>query len=177
MGQKIGRCAVINYSQAFIDNVDGVGKPYLVVIMHDSSSWDKHNKLAPTFLNSLFIIYNNFLVISTVLMRLTTIKCLIDLWANRMPSFKMACHLIPATLNMFLSFYNLLNVISLTFFFKQNVWPFFLLPTSQIYRLHGFVSNSCKIYYFMVSYHLNTNVVHYLNSEVMCMIIVYKQHE
>ncbi len=60
-------------SQAFIDNVDGVGKPYLVVIMHGSSSWDKHEKLAPTLFNLLFIIYNNFLVVSTLLMRLTTI--------------------------------------------------------------------------------------------------------
>jgi hypothetical protein len=40
--------------------------------------------------------------------------------------------------------------------------------TSQNYRLHGFVPNSCEICYFMGSYHLHMNVMHYLNMEVVC---------
>jgi len=43
---------------------------------------------------------------------------------------------------------------------------------SQIYKLHGFVPNPCKIYYFIGSYCLNMNVVHYLNTKVMCMTFV-----
>jgi hypothetical protein len=49
-----------------------------------------------------------------------------------------------------------------------------LLDTSQIYRLHGFISNPCEICYFIGSYCLNMNVMHYLNMEVMCMIFVCK---
>jgi hypothetical protein len=43
---------------------------------------------------------------------------------------------------------------------------------SQIYKLHGFIPNLCKIYYFIGSYCLNMNVVHYLNTKVMCMTFV-----
>jgi hypothetical protein len=45
---------------------------------------------------------------------------------------------------------------------------------SQMYKLHGFVPNLCEIYYFMGSYHLHTNVMHYLNTEVVCMTFVCK---
>jgi len=48
--------------------------------------------------------------------------------------------------------------------------------TSQIYKLHGFISNLCEIYYFIGAYCLNTNVMDYLNMKVMCMIFMYKQH-
>jgi hypothetical protein len=72
LGQKIGRCAVMNYFQAPIDNVDGVGKSCLVIIMHGSSNQSRHDKLAPTLFNMLYIIHNKFLVVSTPLMRLTT---------------------------------------------------------------------------------------------------------
>ncbi len=59
---------------------------------------------------------------------------------------------------------------------------------SQIYKLHGFIPNQYKIYYFMDSYCLNTNVMHYLNMEVVCMTLclnntnkhitsMYKQYE
>jgi len=50
-------------------------------------------------------------------------------------------------------------------------------PTSQIYRLHGFVLNPCKIYSFTGSYHLHTNVMHYLNTKVVCMTFMCKQYE
>jgi hypothetical protein len=73
LGKKIWRCAVINYSRAPIDRVNGVGKPCLVVIMHGSSNWVRHDMLAPTFFYFLFIIYNNFSVVSTPLMKLATI--------------------------------------------------------------------------------------------------------
>ncbi len=45
---------------------------------------------------------------------------------------------------------------------------------SQIYKLHGFVPNPCKIYYFMGSYCLHTNVIHYLNIKVVCMTFMCK---
>jgi len=48
---------------------------------------------------------------------------------------------------------------------------------SQIYRLHGFISNPCKIYYFMGSYYLHTNVIHYLNTKVSSTTFVSKQYE
>jgi len=51
------------------------------------------------------------------------------------------------------------------------------IPSSQIYRFHRFVSNLCKICYFMGSYHLHMNVMHYLNMKVMCRTFVYKQYE
>jgi hypothetical protein len=35
--------------------------------------------------------------------------------------------------------------------------------TSQSYKLHGFIPNSCETYYFIGLYILNTNVMHYLN--------------
>jgi hypothetical protein len=47
----------------------------------------------------------------------------------------------------------------------------------NMYRFHGFISNSCKIYYFIGLYCLNTNVMHYFNTEVVCMTFVCKQHE
>jgi hypothetical protein len=49
-------------------------------------------------------------------------------------------------------------------------------PTSQIYMLHGFIPNLHEICYFMNSYHLHINVMHYLNIEVMCMSFVSKQY-
>jgi hypothetical protein len=49
--------------------------------------------------------------------------------------------------------------------------------TSQNYRLHGFVTNLCEIYYFRGSYHLHTNVMHYLNMEVVCLTFVCKQYK
>jgi len=45
-----------------------------------------------------------------------------------------------------------------------------LTKASQIYKLHGFVPNPCEICYFVGSYWLNTNVVHYLNMKVECTI-------
>jgi len=51
------------------------------------------------------------------------------------------------------------------------------MPTSQIYRLHGFIPNQCKIYYFMGSYCLHTNVMHYVNMKVICVTFVCKQYE
>jgi hypothetical protein len=42
---------------------------------------------------------------------------------------------------------------------------------------HEFVPNLCKVYYFISSYCLNTNVMHYLSMEVMCTTFVCKQHE
>jgi hypothetical protein len=61
----------------------------------------------------------------------------------------------------------------------KTCWISMLLLTksSQIYKLHGFIPNMCKIYYFISSYWLNTNVVHYLNTEDMCTIFMCKQHE
>ncbi len=49
--------------------------------------------------------------------------------------------------------------------------------TSQIYKLDGFVPNLCEICYFMGSYHLNTNVMHYSNTEVVCTTFVFKQQK
>jgi hypothetical protein len=51
------------------------------------------------------------------------------------------------------------------------------LCTSQIYMLHEFVPNPCKIYYLIGSYCLNTNVIHYLNTKIVCTTFVCKQHE
>jgi len=48
--------------------------------------------------------------------------------------------------------------------------------TSQIYMLHGFIPNPCEICYFMGSYCLNMNVMHCLNTKVMCMTFVCKQY-
>jgi hypothetical protein len=39
-------------------------------------------------------------------------------------------------------------------------------------KFHGFVLNLCEIYYFMDLYCLNMNVVHYLNTKIMCMIFM-----
>jgi hypothetical protein len=52
-----------------------------------------------------------------------------------------------------------------------------IMYTSQIYKLYGFVPNSCKIYYFISLYWLNMNVMHYLNMKVVCTIFMCKQHE
>jgi hypothetical protein len=54
--------------------------------------------------------------------------------------------------------------------------PSYINP-SQIYKLHGFIPNPCENCYFMGSYSLNMNVMHYLNMEVMCTTFVCKQHE
>jgi len=43
----------------------------------------------------------------------------------------------------------------------------FMKNASQIYRLCGFIPNLCVICYFIGSYCLNMNVVHYLNTEVV----------
>jgi hypothetical protein len=53
----------------------------------------------------------------------------------------------------------------------------FLAKSSQIYKLHGFTPNPCKVCYFIGSYWLNMNVVYYLNTKVVCMIFVCKQHK
>ncbi len=53
----------------------------------------------------------------------------------------------------------------------------FMQNASQIYRLHGFIPNPCIICYFIGSYCLNMNVVHYLDTEVMCTSFGSKQHE
>jgi hypothetical protein len=52
---------------------------------------------------------------------------------------------------------------------------FFL--SSHIYKLHGFVPNLCEIYYFIGSFCLNMNVMHYLNVTVMCTTFMCKQHK
>jgi hypothetical protein len=39
---------------------------------------------------------------------------------------------------------------------------------SQIHKLHGFVQNPCKFYHFISSYCLNMNVMHYLNTKIVC---------
>jgi hypothetical protein len=49
--------------------------------------------------------------------------------------------------------------------------------TSQIYTLPGFVPNPREMYYFMGLYCLHTNVIHYLNMEVVYMTFVCKQHK
>jgi hypothetical protein len=51
------------------------------------------------------------------------------------------------------------------------------LHTSQIYRLYGFVPNPCEIYYFMGLYCLHMNVMHYLNTQIMCTTFVCKQYK
>ncbi len=51
------------------------------------------------------------------------------------------------------------------------------LCTSQICMLHEFVPNPCKIYYFISSYCLNTNVMHCLNTKVASTTFGCKQHE
>jgi hypothetical protein len=49
--------------------------------------------------------------------------------------------------------------------------------TSQIYKLHGFFPNPYEICYFINSNCFNTNVVHYLNTKVVCTIFVCKQQK
>jgi hypothetical protein len=49
--------------------------------------------------------------------------------------------------------------------------------SSQIYKLHKFIPNLCEICYFIGSYCLNMNVMHYLNTKVMCMTFVCEQHD
>jgi hypothetical protein len=46
---------------------------------------------------------------------------------------------------------------------------------SQIYKLHRFVL--FEICYFIGLYYLNTNVMHYLNTKIMCMTFLCKQHK
>jgi len=58
---------------------------------------------------------------------------------------------------------------------KSGKVPFPFL-TSQIYMLHGFVPNTCEICYFMGSYCINMNVMHCLNTKVMCTTFVCKQY-
>jgi len=58
---------------------------------------------------------------------------------------------------------------------KSGKVPFPFL-TSQIYMLRGFVPNPCEICYFMGSYCLNMNVMHCLNTKVMCRTFVCKQY-
>jgi hypothetical protein len=55
--------------------------------------------------------------------------------------------------------------------FQQNVFleHTYVHLTSQIYKLHGFITNPCEICYFIGSYWLNT--------KVMCTIFMCKQHE
>jgi hypothetical protein len=60
---------------------------------------------------------------------------------------------------------------------QTTILPFTQVPTSQIYKLHGFVLNLCENCYFISSYCLNMNVVHYLNMKVVCIVFVCKQHE
>jgi hypothetical protein len=42
-------------------------------------------------------------------------------------------------------------------------WVYGKQITSQSYKLHGFIPNSCEIYYFIGLYNSNTNVMHYFN--------------
>ncbi len=58
---------------------------------------------------------------------------------------------------------------------KLRMVPFPFL-TSQIYMLHGFVPNPREICYFMGSHCLNMNVMHCLNTKVMCTTFVCKQY-
>ncbi len=51
------------------------------------------------------------------------------------------------------------------------------VTSSQIYRFHGFVSNSCEICYFMVANCLNMNVMHYLNTKIVCVTFVCNEYE
>jgi hypothetical protein len=60
---------------------------------------------------------------------------------------------------------------------KRWISMLLLTKSSEIYKLHGFVPDPCEIYYFIGSYWLNMNVMHYLNTKVMCTIFVCKQHE
>jgi len=48
------------------------------------------------------------------------------------------------------------------------MWVLWLSKSSQDYRVHGFISNPCKKNYFINLYYLNTNVMHYLNTKVVC---------
>jgi hypothetical protein len=60
---------------------------------------------------------------------------------------------------------------------KHWISMLLLTKSSKIYKLHGIIPNPCEICYFIGSYWLNMNVVHYLNTKVMCTIFVCKQHE
>ncbi len=60
---------------------------------------------------------------------------------------------------------------------EQNHMTHACLICITIYKLHGFIPNLCKIYYFICLYCLNMNVVHYLNMDIMCMTNLCKQHE
>ncbi len=72
-------------------------------------------------------------------------------------------------------FYNLVN--SQNSNKRSMVETVIRKTTSQIYKVHGFIPNSCEIYYFIGLYWLNMNVVHYLNMKVECMIFICKQHK
>jgi hypothetical protein len=52
-------------------------------------------------------------------------------------------------------------------------FPFLI---SQIYILDGFVPNPCEICYSMGSYCLNMNVMHCINTKIMCTTFVCKQY-
>ncbi len=71
-----------------------------------------------------------------------------------------------------------LIVFSLIFiFFKvltSTLYSFYI-HTSQIYKFHRFIPNPCEICYCVDSYHLNTNVMHYLDTEVMCTTFMCKK--
>jgi len=46
--------------------------------------------------------------------------------------------------------------------------------SSQTYKLHGFLPNLLK---YVISYCLKPNVMHYLNTKVVCMTFVCKKHK
>ncbi len=52
-----------------------------------------------------------------------------------------------------------------------------LSSSQQIYKFHGFISNLCEIFYFIYLYCLNKNVVHYVNTKIMCTTFMRKQHD
>jgi hypothetical protein len=61
---------------------------------------------------------------------------------------------------------------------ELKLMPISWLPlTSQTYKLHRFVPNLCKIYYFIGLYCLHTNDMHYLNTKVTCTTFGREQHK
>jgi len=53
--------------------------------------------------------------------------------------------------------------------------PLFLIINLQVSWVH--IPNPCEIYYFIGLYYLNMNVMHYLNTEVMWISFLCKQHK
>jgi hypothetical protein len=59
-------------------------------------------------------------------------------------------------------------------YLNNAIFSLSIFTSSQIYRLHGFVPNLCEICYFIGLYNLNMNVMHYLNTKVVCMTLMCK---